>query len=393
MTKRLFMLTFLLTSITFIKAQDIPAFLKQVSENNPEIIAYQKLLNARKIEAKTGLTPSDPSVSLGYMPGNTDEIGIKKTWSVNQSFSFPSKYILMKKISRNTIILAEQEFSLGKLMTLLNAKLTLYDLIYNEKSLNILKKRKEGYDRLKSAWGKMLDSGEATILEYNKISLELSSLNLRIERIRSEITVLKEKLRYLGGNNMDLSEVIDFPISSEPDLDKLLSEKAAFHPAFILPETVYQISQQEVKLSRTGSLPEFQAGYASEIIPGEIYTGPVVGMTIPLWSNSNKIKTAIAMADYSAALRDAELLRLKSLVRNEFDNMVALKKSLEEIKSILGTNKSHEYLETALSSGEISITSYFLYLDVIFETEDRLLELENNYNKSLASLSDYELIR
>ena len=35
------------------------------------------------------------------------------------------------------------------------------------------------------------------------------------------------------------------------------------------PEIEYQISMQEVKLSKTGSLPEFQIGYASEIVPGE----------------------------------------------------------------------------------------------------------------------------
>ncbi len=148
-----------------------------------------------------------------------------------------------------------------------------------------------------------------------------------------------------------------------------------------------------MKLSKTGSLPEFQVGYASEIVPGETYAGPVGGITIPLWANSNRIKTAIATADHSSALRDAVLLKLKSQFRNEFANMKALQKSISEIRNILESGGGTKYLDTALSNGEISVTTYFLYLDVLYQSEDRLMELENEYQKSLATLLDHELIR
>jgi hypothetical protein len=120
MIKRFLIIAYIFAKIPLMYAQDVSGFLKQVSENNPEILAFQKLLEAKKFEARTGLAPSDPFVSFGYMPGNTADIGTKKIWSVNQSFSFPTKYLLQRKISRGNIILAEQEFNLGKLMTLLD---------------------------------------------------------------------------------------------------------------------------------------------------------------------------------------------------------------------------------------------------------------------------------
>jgi cobalt-zinc-cadmium efflux system outer membrane protein len=393
MIKRFLILAFILSHLAVICAQDISLILEEVSENNPEILAYQKLLEAKQIEAKTGLTPSDPVVNFGYMPGNSEAIGTKKVWSVNQSFSFPTKYLLQKKINRSSVSLAEQEFNLGKLLILLDAKLTLVDLVYNEKTLSVLLLRKEGYRSLQAAWKKMIDYGEASILEYNKITMELSSINLSITKTEADISQLKNKLLFMSGNKFSLPQVKEYPLDEVPDPDTLITEKVINHPSFIIPEKELLISREAIKLSRAGSLPEFQVGYNSEIIPGEIYSGPVAGLTIPLWSNSNKIKTASALANHSEAKRNAELARLKSEVINEFTNMKALKKSMMEINEILESTDNKKYLDIALANGEISLTTYFSNLSTMNEVEDRLIELEHKYYLSIAILLDHELLK
>lgn len=393
-TKRIYIIINVLMIIQIsVYGQDIAGYLKQVHENNPEIIAFRKLLEARKYELRTGITPPDPFISFGYMPGNTPDIGTKKTWSVTQSFSFPTKYLLRNRISNSNLVLAEQAYNLGMLNKILEAKLLLYEYIYDQKISEVLSGRKALYDSLRSGWGKLLKSGAATIIEYNKILLELSSLNLRISRVNSEIAILHEKLLFMSGNTADIPLVSDFPPGRVTDLDTLLYEKSIIHPSFLLPESEYQISLQEVRLSKTGSLPEFQAGVASEIIPGETYTGPVAGLTIPLWANSNRVKTAVARAGHSGAARDAALQELRTSVRSEYENMSALKKSMTEIREILDSASNKSYLDKALSSGEISLTDYFINLNASFQAEDRFYELEYEYNKSLAILYDHDLLK
>jgi HD-GYP domain-containing protein (c-di-GMP phosphodiesterase class II) len=197
----------------------------------------------------------------------------------------------------------------------------------------------------------------------------------------------------MNGNKNALPSFRDYPLAEEPEPDILISEKTINHPSFIIPEKEYLLSSEEIKLSKTGSLPEFQVGYSSEIIPGETYAGPVAGITIPLWSNSNRIKAASAMADHSAARRDAELMRLKSEVMSELSNMKALKKSMSEIADIMKTADNKKYLEMALIHGEISITTYFSNLSAMNEVEDRFLELEHEYYKSLAFIFDHKLLK
>ncbi len=394
MIKKIFFIVLLLSvSGVLILGQDLATFLDLIKENNPEIIAYGKLLDAKRNEVRTGITPPDPFVSFGYMPGTTEEAGTKTTWSVSQSFSFPTRYILLGKISKNTLAAAEEEYQLGILNTLLKAKLLLYDLIYDTRTLDILSDRKELYDRMKTAWGKMVESGEATILEYNRILLELSSLNLRISRISSDISVLKQKLGYMSDGNLDPSSYTKYFPESETDLETVITDKQRIHPAFMLPETEYQISLQEVRLARTGSLPEFQAGVSSESVPGETFTGPVAGITLPLWSNNKKVKTAISKSEHSAAKRDATLLELRTGVRSEYENMNALKSSMNEIGEIIAQSDNRQFLDKALSAGELSLTDYFIYIESYFLAEDKFYEIQNEYHKSLARIYDQNLLR
>ncbi|MFO7620129.1 MAG: TolC family protein [Bacteroidales bacterium] len=392
MIKRLFILAVLIFIAGPVSAQSITEFLGRVSENNHTITAYRKLLEARRVEARTGNAPSDPFVSAGLMPGNTDAAGDKKTWSVSQSFDFPTKYLLQKKINRNTIILAEQEFNQGRMNTLLEAELAVYDLIYNTRALDKLLERKKGYETLRSAWEKMLENGEATIMDYNNILLELSAVDLEINRRESESEMLREKLNYMSGSDSGEIGYADYLVNTVPDIELLITDKSELHPAFLIPEIEYSISLQEVKLSRSASLPDFQIGYGSEIVSGTAYTGPVAGLTIPLWANSNRVKYASAAADYSAALRDATLLKLKSDTKNGYSKVMALQRSITEIRGIITSGGGTKYSDKALSSGEISVITYFMYLNVLYESEDRLLELENEYNKALAVLLDYRLL-
>ncbi|HLN21812.1 MAG TPA: TolC family protein [Bacteroidales bacterium] len=389
--KILLLLAYTLISVN-LQGQGMEELLRNAALNNPRIIAYGKLLEARKAESKTGIAPADPFISGSYMPGQDATPGRKKTWEISQSFSFPTKYLLQKQMSKSTVLLAEQEFGLGRMQILLDAELSFLDLVYNSRMLTILQQRKNAYDELRNAWEKMLDSGAATIMDYNRILIELSQLNLRITRVQADIEMLNEKIRYITGNKLTLLFVKDYPAFPQIEIDQLINDKLKIHPAYLIPEMEYQISLQNVKLARNGSLPDLQIGYGAELVPGENYSGPVGGLSVPLWSNSNKVKAASAQAEHVASLRDAEILRLVSEVRNEYSNMKALQTSLNEIRNIVDTGESKRLLDKALDAGEISLTTYFSYIESLNASEDRYLQTENELFRSMATLTDHLLL-
>ncbi|MGE5421157.1 MAG: TolC family protein, partial [Chloroflexota bacterium] len=345
MIRKFIVLFTAIASITSLYGQSLQEYLHQVSDNNPEIVAYRSLLEARKYEARTGNTPPDPFISAGIMPGTPDAAGSKKVWSFTQSFAFPTKYLRQKKLNNSTILLAEQEFNQGRLQILLDAKKTYFDLGYKIKYLNSLLARKEGYDKLHSAWKKMLDNGHTTIMDYNRIMIEMSAVNLDITRTQADITMLRERLAYTAGNPSIIIEPVEYAIVTDRAQETILKEKSAIHPSYLIAELEYEIAAAELKVRRAGALPEFQLGYESEIVPGETYTGPVAGISVPLWSNSNKIKAASARVDHLSARRDASIQKLNSEVRNEYSNMKALQQSISELQGILEAGGGTKYLD------------------------------------------------
>lgn len=390
--KRMFLI--LLGIVVYAKiasGQEIDEFLARVAKENPEIVAASRLLEFRTIEARTGNTPPDPFVSGGIMPGNSDDIGSKKIWSISQSFSFPTKYLLQRSLNMNTIKLAGQEFKQGKLSVMLEAGLNAIDLVYERKSLDVLLARKSGFDRLRDAWKKMLDHGAATIIDYNRIVLELSSLDLQIAQKESEIRMKQELLMFMSGSDTP-PMFAGYPAIPVIDADQVLNEKKQVHPSWLLPEMEYGLRLQQFKLSKSGSLPEFEIGVESENVNGDIYTGPFAGISLPLWSNSNRVKAASAAADHALAMRDAGLLRLESAFRNEYSRMEALRTNIEAMKEILESSGGTKYPDTALAAGEINMASYFSSVEALYRTEDRLLELERDYQRSLAVILDHRML-
>ena len=60
---------------------------------------------------------------------------------------------------------------------------------------------------------------------------------------------------------------------------------------------------------------------------------------------------------------------------------------------IISKSDNRQFLDKALSAGEISLTDYFIYLEAYFQAEDKFYEIENEYHKSLARLYDHNLLR
>lgn len=389
---------FIISTLTILfllkaEAQDVRQFLRQVSENNPEILSYASMLEARRAEARTNLYPPGPEASFGYMPGSNSASGVKKAWSVSQRFDFPSRYLALKNISRYSVRLAELEFELGRLNVMLDALLTLNDYYTAGKKLSLLEKRVGEWEALRNAWRKKMEEGAATLPEYNRILLELSAVSLMKGNTEAVLSSLRQRLDYLSGGRGSIPEGQGNPEEVILPVDSLIRQKLSVHPAFLIPQTEYRLSTGEVSLARSSSLPELMAGYSSEILPSEAYTGPMIGISIPLWSNAGKLKSAKAKSYLAETSMKARIEWLKTEVRREYSDMTFLKSALEDIYNVLKSSGSTAEITMALQEGEITITEYFALTGVIFEAEERLIETENRYRKSLALLNDHLLLQ
>ena len=82
-----------------LRAQNLESVLSSVERNNTTLKVLRAEADAAKAEARTGLTPADPELELGYLWGTPKEEGNRIDLGLTQSFDFPTVYRFRKLIA------------------------------------------------------------------------------------------------------------------------------------------------------------------------------------------------------------------------------------------------------------------------------------------------------
>ena len=388
MNKTIFLLIFFILSAK-VSAQSVNAFMQEVLKHHPGIVSGRELLTSRKAESKTGLTPADPNINVGYFPGIPESIGDKITWSVSQSIDFPSLYKNIKLKKENDYQQAIMEYRLAVLILLEEAREKAIMLIALQENINKTKKRIEHLNRLEEAYSKMLEEGEATIIEYNKIGLGLAVKKNMLMEYESERQTIKSYLDLISSNNSEIIERSAYPLFDEPEFLDLLEEKREMHPAFMIPEKEIVIAESNIKLAKARKLPAFEIGFASEIIAENQFTGPTIGLSIPLWKNKGRVEEARAKKSLYEVQYESQIRLLENNLENKYNQYLSVKESLRILKRSLTEYITSDLLLKALQEGEISIIEYFTELSAYYDIEDKIIEKEKEYYKLCSQLYDH----
>ncbi len=371
-------------------AQTTESFLEKVKLNHPGILAAQHLLTSDEAESRTGITPADPFVSAGYFPGNDAAGENKITWGVSQAFDFPTRYARLKTLKKTNLKLAEMEYELTLLQLMSEARSAAIDLISIHRQIAAYKIRLSNVSGLEEAYSTMLNSGVTTMLEYNKIVIKRVELQSQLTSLLSSEDQLRARLDYMSANNTALLSNVDYPMFNEPDIDLLGAELKDSHPVYLLPELRKEVAGTEIDLSRSEGLPAFELGYSSEIVGTTRFTGPSLGMTLPLWKNKGKVRKAKAGSDYEVIKAEGEFLMLEAYYGSLYRNYVSTRENLILVEKTLDTSNNFELLKKALDAGEINLTEYLLELGSVYQLEDLQIELNRQLYSLLSKLFELD---
>ena len=279
---------------SFLQSQGVDRLIDSVLLNNPEIEALARLTAASEASSKAGLYPGNPEINFGYYPGKPSDIGNKTVWSVTQSIDFPTTYARIRELKQSDLELARLEENRIVLEILGETRRNAIGYIALRKKLEVMNNRIIEIERLEEAYRNMAELGEATSLDYSKIRMQAVTARAALNDLVRDQSLLRSRLDYLSGGWSSLLDNSEYPVLPEPGADTLLAEKMKYHPAFLIPLHRIGVAEIEVGLSKTGNLPGFNIGYASETVASETFMGPQLGLTVPLWGNSGKVKAARA---------------------------------------------------------------------------------------------------
>jgi outer membrane protein, heavy metal efflux system len=382
---------FYFSTIAFGQSQ-ADAVLESIRNNNKAIQAGKQYWKAQNTLARTGNTPENPLVEYDHLYGSPAGAGVQKEFNITQRLDFPTAYhyrskVAESKIEQNAYLQrnAEQEI-------LLEAKKVCVELIYQNKLRQELDRRVKIIEKLFTDIKKKFDLQDATVLDFNKAKVQLATIKSDLVLQQGKVAELNSKLTELnGGIEITITETaypIALPVPSFEVLDSTIEANDPIVKSF---EKDIEVNKQQLSLVRSLTFPKIETGYHSQSILGQSYKGFHLGLSIPLWENRNKVKAQNDILDYSSQRLQEH--RIEHLYSNKaaYSRYLAVKQTMAETQSIIDSLNTVSMLEKALKLGQITSIEYANELNLYYSLYDRLLELERDYNLTIAELFKYNL--
>ena len=402
--KRLWILAASLALTLGTAAQDngIGLILQQIETNNKQLQANAGLAEAQKLENRAGNNLENPSLSYSHLWDSDDKGITVGELVISQGFDFPTLYATRAKVNRLKASALDAQAAALRQDVLLQAQLACLDIIHLYRQQQLLDERLKNAEELARMYAERLATGDANALETNKTNLEL--LNVRTER-RTNALALQAKLRELQSLNGDMplapGRPLPAPVLPDPqalgltayaevplpaDFAPLADALLASDPALQALENERDAARRQISAERQGWLPRLEAGYRRNTETRHPLNGVVVGFSFPLFENRHKVRAAKNRALSVERQHDEAALRVSAALWQLYDEAVQLQQSIREYRETFARQRDLQLLRRALDGGELSMIEYFVEVSIVYQSRANLLQLENQYQRTVAQI-------
>ena len=389
--KKIVIISALIVIVSNLFAQgSVDSVLIEIEENNKSLVAMRKSSDAERIGNKTGIYLQNPEMEFNYLWGSPSAIGNRTDFSIKQTFDFPTAYSFKNQVSKlkNEQLDLEYQKKLKEIQ--FESRLICFDLIYINAMMSALNYRYEHAKSIAQAYQSKFDTGETSLLEYNKSQLNLLNVKSKLASIEIERNMLLADLaRMNGGNPINFTDSVFHAVMLPDDLEQWYVEAEQFNPMLAWIKKEIEISQKLVGLNNAMNLPKLQAGYMSETVAGEKFQGLSVGLSIPLWENKNTVKFEKANTLALISMETDNKFQFYAQLKALHAKTISMHKSTAQYRTGLLLFNNEVLLKKALEQGELSLIDYMLELSFYYVSVDLLLEMEKKMFKAYAELQQY----
>lgn len=391
--KRTILILFFTTlfGCSFAVAQNtgLTALLNSIERNNLTLKALRSDGDAERLENRAETALPDTEVELGLLRNTHVPAGQRSDIRVRQGFDIPTLTGMKLKEARGKDRLVERRYAMERMRVLLEAHRLCIDLIYYDALLEALATRLSHAEAIAEAQQKRLDKGEGARPEYNNVRLNIATLQGTIteqKALRTEVIAALTLLN--GGIEPDLTGLRSLsPVPLPAEGSEAYQALADLHPALEYARSQTDLSRTRLCLAKAKALPSFSIAYMSEKAPDERSHGVALGISIPLWSASTKIrqaKAAVVASESSAEdVRKQQAEGFAALYRRAR----SLERQVQTYRNALEEHDNSRLLKIALDEGHISIIEYLIEIGIYYDTIERALQAERDYLRTVAELT------
>lgn len=361
--------------------------LEQIEQNNLQLKAARETMKAEVLETKAENNLSNPEVNYAHLFSSQRSGQQQSELTVVQGFDFPTAYSARSKAGALEADARQRSYMVQRREVLLQAKLLCLDLIGLNREANLLTLLQAHADSLAQLCETRLESGDATALEVNRAKLGLMALHTELaDNVSAHRTALQSLLAMNA--NLSIEGMVEdtYPdLPALPDYATLCDEVLPKNRDVQQAEAESKASRKRVSVSRQAGLPKLQVGYRRNTAPAEEFNGFIIGGSIPLFENRNKVKAASARALSAELQKESVTLSAEALLQARYNEAQSLKQAMAAYDLDL-MRQSFSLLGQALDGGQLTWHEYFVELEALIRQGQSYLKLENRYQKLLAEL-------
>ncbi|WP_455671573.1 TolC family protein [Phocaeicola sp.] len=373
------------------QAQSIDHILQSIEQNNKELQAQKHASEATKMENRTGNNLSDPTVSYSSFYSNAAEGGHGTEFVVSQGFDFPTQYITRNRQATLQNEAVDKQQQAIRRDILMNAKTLCLDLILLNQEKELMDLRMKNADELQALYEKRLQTGDANILEVNKIKMERMNVQTEVaQNIAAHRTALQSLLAMNGNLPLEFAETTYPQVKEINDYNVMRDEVIASDLDLQAAAANTRAAEKQVAVNRQGWLPKLEVGFRRNTDDVASQNGFVVGGSLPLFENRKKVKIAKAQAISAQLMQESAKQQTEAGLMSLFNEMQQLKGAMKAYDVPL-MQQSLTLLKQALLEGQISLIEYFVEAEGVYKNFQAYMQLENQYQKVMASIYKNDL--
>ena len=374
------------------QTSEIESVLREIEQNNKELRAMVSYMESQRLELKSSNNLPDPQFGAYYLPFGEHSTGDYTEFQIRQTIEFPTVYGARGSLIENHSIQLDLEYKSKRQDILAQAKSYCLNLIYLNKRLHTETLRVVQARQVYEQANEQYEKEQVGILEINKAKVSWMQEQFKVQQIESDKKNLSLLLANLNGGNQVIFALNEYlsPLVLAVK-DSLWKDKLVNDPELMQLKQQESIALQSLKLAKNKTLPNLTAGFNSQGISGERFSGVYAGVSIPLWSNKNKVKAAQSRVDYQESFTSSRSMQASASFEKEYNDYQIMLTKFQAYQSTLSGLNSDKLLVQAYQLGEISFLEYYMELQFYRQAFDAMLDMQYQLYLSQTALLKYQL--
>lgn len=364
---------------------DFASIISSALDANPDLRAGELSIEAARTEAAADNTPAGPTLDFDYLWNNADG---PNRWSVGvaQEFALPGVYSARSRAATAAADASRALLAGVRADKALAVKEAILDIVNAAMQREYYVEVGSRLEHIAAAVQRSYDLGEATVLDHRKMQLAVLDNKRIIADFDSRIDMLRASLEGMGATlpapEDDLW--IRYPLQKElepsPDNDGLL---------YAISEAAAKAAAAGARALRAGALPELALGYTHAYEDGTHFNGFTIGLSLPSWGTSKKLRAAALEAEATATANSGTIISAVAESRGLYRKALKLRGIMDEYRRLSGDNTYLQLLSKAFDAGQLTVIDYLNEVNLFSSARLAFIETQYDYNLTLARLNRY----